>query len=118
VAEAVVHLGLRVEGASRAEAHLVSEPFLRLLVEIGEIENAWFEGGWGREEFDEIVALTRLYLGCGTSGDFGEVDVIDTYGDTDFLTPLLRERVEPLVVARDEMAPLQDLEVAGEFDGR
>ena len=48
-------------------------------------------------------------------GIAGDLDVVDGDVDADLAAPVLRELVEPLVVARHEVAPHQDLEAAGEL---
>lgn len=57
---------------------------------------------------EQIVArLGRGFRGR-TRGDVGDRDVVDSDLDVVLLTPVLCERIEPLVVLRDEVAPLHD----------
>jgi hypothetical protein len=67
---------------------------------------------------DQVVALAGLDLGGDAGGDLRLVDVVDDDVHADLLPPRLGELVEPRVVAGHEVAPQQDLQVAGELLGR
>ena len=64
------------------------------------------------------MALLGLDLSRGAGRDLGLVDVVDGDVDADLLPPLLHERVKPLIGCGHEVAPHQDLQVAGEFARR
>src|SRR5262249_27216624 len=60
-------------------------------------------------EQEEVVSLPRGGLGGAARRDLGRRDVIDDDVRRVLLAPLLRvDRVEPAVVSRNEVAPLED----------
>ena len=58
----------------------------------------------------QIVPFARAELGGDRGRHFGGVDMVDRHIDIVRFAPGLRERIEPGVVCRDEVTPLQDLE--------
>src|SRR5262249_29689363 len=64
-----------------------------------------------REEHDEVMPFLRRHFGRGTRGDQSEIDVVDGDVGIVFSSPLLHVLiVEPLVVGRNEVAPLQNFQ--------
>src|SRR5947209_20466320 len=64
-----------------------------------------------REEHDQIVPLLRRNFRGGPRRDFVERDVVHHDVDVVFLAPFFGEHaVEPLVVPRHEVTPLEDLQ--------
>jgi hypothetical protein len=60
---------------------------------------------------EEVVAAAGRDLGGGARRKVGEVDVVDDHVRVVVLAPDLRVHVvEPRVVGRDEMTPLDDLQ--------
>ena len=93
-------------------------PLLGLLHNVLQVDNARLELREGGDVLNEVVALLGLDLSRGAGRDLGLVDVVDCDVDADSLPPLLHERVEPLIGCGHEVAPQQDLEVAGKLARR
>src|SRR6266566_9038886 len=62
---------------------------------------------------EEVVPALSGYFGCRPRVEQGVVDVLDVHLDVVLLPPLRHPGlVEPVVVGRDEMNPLDDREIA------
>jgi hypothetical protein len=84
---------------------------LDLLVDLAVVDGLLLVRRGRRQEHEQVVALLRGDLGRGAGVDLADRDVVDGDAGVVLLAPLLAEHaVEPLVVARDEVAPLDDLE--------
>ena len=68
----------------------------------------------GRQAQEHMHVMTRLrgHLGRGARHHIGEADVVHRNVDTALGAPLLRPRIEPLVVGGHEVAPLQDSQLS------
>src|SRR5262249_28539214 len=72
-----------------------------------------------RQETEDVVAAARLRFRGGEGTKLGVVDVIDCHLDVVALSPRRRPLVvEPAVVSRHDVAPLDDREAALERAGR
>jgi hypothetical protein len=84
---------------------------LDLLVDLGVVDHLLLVGGGGRQEHEQVVPLLGGHLGGGAGVALADRDVVDDHLRVVLGSPLLAEHaVEPLVVARHEVAPLADLE--------
>jgi hypothetical protein len=109
--ERVVLLRLRVVRALDAEVDRLAHLPLELLVDVRHVHRLLLERGRRPVEEEEVVPLLGGHLGGRARIDAGDADVVD--GDIGVVlgSPLLDELlVEPLIVGRDEVDPLEDLE--------
>jgi hypothetical protein len=84
-----------------------------LLDHVVQGNDAILVGRGRREELEEVVAALRGDLGGCAGRQLGEVDVVDEDLDVVRLPPSLRvDVVEPRVVLRNEVAPLDDAQRA------
>ncbi|MNN35075.1 hypothetical protein D3C81_1489130 [compost metagenome] len=68
---------------------------------------------WRRQEHEQVMSLLCRHFGRRARGQRGDADVVDHHLGIVLLAPLFHVGVvEPLVVARHEMVPLQDLQRA------
>ena len=56
-----------------------------------------------------VMSSSRRNLGRGARRQLQMGDVINGYGDAVLLAPLRCKTIEPFIVLRHEMAPLEDL---------
>jgi hypothetical protein len=113
VGERELLLGVRVVGRAAGQLHLLAVFLLERRDHVDQVDHVLLERRGQAEEHVDVVAGLRGDLGGRPRHHVGEPDVI--HGDLDALlaAPLLGPRIEPLVVGRNEMAPLEDLELAG-----
>ena len=116
VREAEVLLRSRVVGALPPDAaHLPDLP-LDLLDEVVDRDHAILVRRRRREELEQVVAALSSHFRGGPGWKFGQVDVIDPNLGVVRLAPTLDVHVvEPLVVRRHEVTPLDDAERSGEL---
>ena len=78
--------------------------------DVGHVEHLRLERTRWRQELKEVVTLLSRDLGVRPRREVRQGDMV--YGDLDPLlrAPVLGVLVEPRVVGRDEMTPLNDLE--------
>ena len=111
----VVLVRRRVQAAAPAQVDLLAEALLGLLADVGEVDHAGLELRQRADERREVVPGARGDLRLQPRGDRRDLDVVDGHLHADLATPVLREAVEPLVVARHEVAPDEDLQLTGEL---
>src|ERR1700731_1107063 len=81
--------------------------FLDLLIHMGHINRRVLVGRGRREEHEEVVAFLRGDFGGGSGGKINQIDIVHHDVGVVLLSPFLGEfSVEPGIVSRDEMAPL------------
>ena len=78
----------------------------------------FFVLGQRGDVLDDVMPLTGGDLGRDGGRHVGGIDVVDLGGDAVGLTPLGHELVEPLVMARHEVAPEKDAEAGAGNVGR
>ena len=105
-------LGERVVRRAMRELDLLAVLLLERGHDVGQIDDVLLERGRQAEEHVHVVARLRRHLGGGARHDIGEADVVHRDVDATLGAPLLRPRIEPLVVGGHEVAPLQDLQLA------
>src|SRR6266550_1526938 len=98
-----------MSGAALTRSSHVAGPS-GILHHVRHVEHLRLERARWREELEQIVPLLSSDLGVGARPEIGEGDVVD--GDLDAFggSPVLGVLVEPHVVGRNEVAPLEDLE--------
>ena len=112
----VVLVRRRVQAAAPAQLDLLAEALLGLLADVGEVDDARLELRQRADELDRGRGPERgRDLGLQPGGDRRDLDVVDGHLDADLAAPVLGEAIEPLVVARHEVAPDEDLQLAGEL---
>ena len=112
VGEAVVLLGPRVVRALDRQVDRLAVLLLALLVDLPVVDDVVLVDRARPEEPEEVMTLLRGDLGRGGGVEGGDADVVDRDLGVVLLAPLLDVvAVEPLVVARDEVVPLQDLQL-------
>jgi hypothetical protein len=111
VGEGEVLLGLRVVGALDGEIDRLAVPLRALVVDLLHVDDLVLVNRGRRQEHHQVVPLLGRHLGSGTRGDQRQVDVVDRDRGIVLLAPFLDVfALEPGVIGRDEMAPLQDFQ--------
>ena len=90
MAESVELLRVRVVRAPCGERHLLAEPSLSLLIQVGEVHDTGLEIRGGVDELDYVMAPACRDLGGESAPEVGERDVIDDDRGVVLLAPLLR----------------------------
>ena len=111
MAEAEPAVGGREEGIRRTGFNLLPEQALRLFVDVGQVLHALHKEGRGDDQLDHGRALAGGERGRQGGEQVGEVDVVHGHVDTNVIAPLLGEGIEPLVILRDEVTPLEELKL-------
>ncbi len=107
-----VLLRLRVVGARLAERAVGADLGLDLLDDRGVVDHLVLVGGHRVDGHEQVVPALGRHLGGGAGVEESVVDVLDADLDVVLLTPGLHPGVvEPVVVGRDEVDPLDDGEV-------
>ena len=84
---------------------------LNLLVNLCVVDRLFLVSRGRGQEHEEVVPLLRRSLRRRAGVDLSDGDVIDDHFGVVFRSPLLRvNAVEPLVIAGDEVTPLDDLQ--------
>src|SRR5262245_60979380 len=118
VGECEVGLGLRVIGALDSKIDRLAMPLLALGIHVVHGNYLVLEHRGRSQEQDEVMAPLCRDLGRRARFDERKIDVVDHHLRAVLLAPLLRVlAVEPLVVAGDEVAPLENLERLGRARG-
>ena len=82
-----------------------------LVVDLLHVDDLLLVDRGRRQEHDEVMPLLRRHLGRGARRDQAEIDIVDCHLGVVLGSPLLDVLVvEPLVVSRNEVTPLQDLQ--------
>ena len=109
VGEREVLSGLRIVRRLLRERDHLAVALLDLVHDLPVIDDLVLVGGRRRDEEEEVVSLPRRRLGRAAGVDLRRGHVVHDHVGPVLRAPLLRvDAVEPRVVARDEVAPLQD----------
>ena len=61
----------------------------------------------------QVVSLSGGQLGSDLAAQFGDRNMVNNHGNAVSFSPLLGEGIEPLVVAGNEVVPLEDPQLTG-----
>ncbi len=111
VGEAEVLLRLRVIRTLDRQLDRLAMLALAFLVDLAMVDDLLLVHWRRRQEHEQVVPFLRRYLGGGPRGQRGDPHVIDDDLGIVALAPFLHICVvEPLVIARHEVVPLEDLQ--------
>src|SRR5262249_24254954 len=111
VREGEVPLGLGVVGALDREIDRLAVFLLAFGIDVLHVDDLSLKYRRWRQEQHEVVTPLRRNFRRSAGFDQREVDVVDNHLSVVLLAPVLGVFVvEPLVVGRNEVAPLQDLQ--------
>src|SRR5690606_40175647 len=115
--KAKILVGDRVIAGAGAEANLLSEAADRFLMDVGQVEYAWFQRRRREDIFNQVVTFPCADFRGSRRRNVGVVDVVNGYGHAVGSAPVSREGVKPDSVIGDEVAPLQNAKFATKLHG-